>query len=174
MSAFRTCRVRIRCRLDLDRHQSRASSPSQPSRASRRQVDSCPPDSPCRRAVAEISPGLAKLSATIRRFSSKVHRRRAPVNMTSMRDTFGIVVNHLIARRPWPEGDNHDASFFLEHCERDTIGAGGRAAVTQAGQVSSSRPRREPAEPSFDTGGPGSSRQCCIELGRKASRTRRR
>jgi hypothetical protein len=68
------------------------SSPSRPSCASRRQVNSWPPDSPCRRAVAETSPRPPKLSATIRRFSSNVHRRRAPVDMTSMRDTFDIVV----------------------------------------------------------------------------------
>jgi hypothetical protein len=68
------------------------SSPSRPSRASRRQVNSWQPESPCRRAVAETSPHPPKLSATIRRFSSKLQRRRAPVEMTSMRDTFDIVV----------------------------------------------------------------------------------
>ena len=58
----------------------------------RRHVNNCDGDSPYRRAVAETRRGPSKLSATIRRFSSSVQRRRAPVAITSSRETFGIGV----------------------------------------------------------------------------------
>ncbi len=58
----------------------------------RRHVNNCDADSPYRRAVAETRRDPSKLSATIRRFFSSVQRRRAPVAITSSRETFGIGV----------------------------------------------------------------------------------
>src|SRR5262249_29231008 len=55
-----------------------------------------PTDNPYLRAVADTSRGALALSATIRRFSSGVQRRRAPVWITSSRDTFDIVVCSVI------------------------------------------------------------------------------
>ena len=85
-----------------------------PVRAKRRHAKSWLADSPCRRAVAETSRGALKLSATILCFSSSVQRRRAPVEITSSRETLGIGVWSVIrlclhlpthsARRPPPEG----------------------------------------------------------------------
>ncbi|GJD98777.1 hypothetical protein GMJLKIPL_0688 [Methylobacterium isbiliense] len=51
----------------------------------RRQVKSCARETPCRRAVAEISRGPARLSRTIRTFSSSDQRRRRPVSTISSR-----------------------------------------------------------------------------------------
>src|SRR5262249_42780255 len=73
-----------------------ASAPRRPSRTSRRQVNNWPTDNPYLRAVADTSRGALALSATIRRFSSGVQRRRAPVWITSSRDTFDIVVCSVI------------------------------------------------------------------------------
>src|SRR5215467_3051393 len=73
-----------------------ASAPRRPSRTSRRQVNNWPADNPYFRAVADASRGALALSATIRRFSSGVQRRRAPVWITSSRDTFDIVVCSVI------------------------------------------------------------------------------
>src|SRR5262245_34107761 len=73
-----------------------ASAPRRPSRTSRRQVNNWPADNPYLRAVADTSRGALALSATIRRFSSGVQRRRAPVWITSSRDTFDIVVCSVI------------------------------------------------------------------------------
>jgi hypothetical protein len=58
----------------------------------RRHVNNCDADKPYRRAVAEIRRGPSKLSATIRAFSSSVQRRRAPLEITSSREIFGIGV----------------------------------------------------------------------------------
>ena len=69
-----------------------SSAASLPSRASRRHVNNWLGDKPFRRAVADVIRGPLKLSATIRCFSSSVQRRRAPVVITSRRDTFGIGV----------------------------------------------------------------------------------
>src|SRR6516165_3954808 len=90
-----------------------ASAPRRPSRTSRRQVNNWPADNPYLRAVADTRRGALALSATIRRFSSGVQRRRAPVWITSSRDTFDIIVcsvirlclraSSLSARRPSPE-----------------------------------------------------------------------
>jgi hypothetical protein len=49
-------------------------------------------NNPYRRAVTETCRGPLSLSATIRRFSSIDQRRRAPVWITSSRDTFDIGV----------------------------------------------------------------------------------
>src|SRR5262249_50971831 len=73
-----------------------ASAPRRPSRTSRRQVNNWPADNPYLRAVADTSRGALALSATIRRFSSGVQRRRAPVWIPSSRDTFDIVVCSVI------------------------------------------------------------------------------
>ena len=73
-----------------------ASAPRRPSRTSRRQVNNWPADNPYLRAVADTRRGALALSATIRRFSSGVQRRRAPVWITSSRDTFDIVVCSVI------------------------------------------------------------------------------
>ena len=73
-----------------------ASAPRRPSRTSRRQVNNWPADNPYLRAVADTRRGALALSATIRRFSSGVQRRRAPVSITSSRDTFDIVVCSVI------------------------------------------------------------------------------
>jgi len=62
------------------------------SRACRRQANSWLVESPCRRAVADTTRGALKLSATIRYFFSSVHRRRAPVSITSSVETFDIGV----------------------------------------------------------------------------------
>jgi hypothetical protein len=51
----------------------------------RRQVRSCARDTPCRRAVADTKRGPARLSSTIRTFSSSDHRRRRPVSTISRR-----------------------------------------------------------------------------------------
>jgi hypothetical protein len=59
-------------------------------------VNNWPADNPYLRAVADTSRGALALSATIRRFSSGVQRRRAPVWITSSRDTFDIVVCSVI------------------------------------------------------------------------------
>ena len=90
-----------------------ASAPRRPSRTSRRQLNNWPADNPYLRAVADTRRGALALSATIRRFSSGVQRRRAPVWITSSRDTFDIIVcsvirlclraSSLSARRPSPE-----------------------------------------------------------------------
>jgi transposase InsO family protein len=61
-------------------------------REGRCHVNNCDGDNPYRRAVAETRRGPSKLSATIRRFSSSVQRRRAPVAITSSRETVGIGV----------------------------------------------------------------------------------
>jgi len=63
-----------------------------PSRACRRQANNWLVDSPWRRAVADTTRGALKLSATIRCFSSSVHRRRDPVSITSSVETFDIGV----------------------------------------------------------------------------------
>jgi hypothetical protein len=55
-------------------------------------VNNCGGDNPYCRAAAETRRGSSKLSATIRRFSSSVQRRRAPVAITSRRETYGIGV----------------------------------------------------------------------------------
>src|SRR5262245_25521183 len=69
-----------------------STSTRRPSRARRRHVNSWLADSPFRRAVADTCRRPSWLSLTIRRFSSNVQRRRAPVSITSSRDTFDIVV----------------------------------------------------------------------------------
>jgi len=56
----------------------------------RRRVNRGDGDNPYRRAVAETHRGSLKLSAMIRRFSSSVRRRRAPVAIPARRGTFGI------------------------------------------------------------------------------------
>src|SRR3954451_14777372 len=69
-----------------------ASAVSRPSLSNRRQVNSWLGVKPCRRAVADTIRGARSLSATIRRFSARVHRRRAPVVITSNRETDDIGV----------------------------------------------------------------------------------
>jgi hypothetical protein len=73
-----------------------ASSPSKsrPSRASRHHVNNWLTDRLYRRAVAETCRRPAWLSATIRCFSANVQRRRAPVEITSRRETFELVPLH--------------------------------------------------------------------------------
>ena len=75
-----------------------ASSPSKsrPSRASRHHVNNWLTDRLYRRAVAETCRRPAWLSATIRCFSANVQRRRAPVEITSRRETFELGVWSVI------------------------------------------------------------------------------
>ena len=73
-----------------------SASTRRPSRASRRQLNSWLADRPFRRAVADTSRRPSWLSATIRCFSPNVQRRRAPVEITSSRETFGIGVWSVI------------------------------------------------------------------------------
>ncbi len=65
---------------------------SWPERARRRQLNNWLVESPCRRAVADTNRRPLKLSATIRCFSSNVHRRRDPVSITSSVETCDIGV----------------------------------------------------------------------------------
>src|SRR3982751_5716826 len=62
----------------------------------RRQVNNWLGVKPCRRAVADTIRGARSLSATIRRFSARVHRRRDPVAITSSRETDDIGVGSVI------------------------------------------------------------------------------
>src|SRR3954468_3087363 len=64
--------------------------------SNRRQVNNWLGVKPCRRAVADTIRGARSLSATIRRFSARVHRRRAPVVITSSRETDDIGVGSVI------------------------------------------------------------------------------
>jgi hypothetical protein len=75
-----------------------ASSPSKsrPSRATRHHVNNWLTDKLYRRAVAETCRRPAWLSATIRCFSANVQRRRAPVEITSRRETFELGVWSVI------------------------------------------------------------------------------
>src|SRR5262245_6890891 len=73
-----------------------STSTRRPSRARRRHVNSWLADSPFRRAVADTCRRPSWLSLTIRRFSSNVQRRRAPVPITSSRHTFDIVVRSIL------------------------------------------------------------------------------
>ena len=93
-----------------------ASSPasSRPSRARRRHANNWLADKPWHRAVVDTCRRPSWLSATIRRFSTSVQRRRRPTWITSSRDTLRIVVWSVIrlclhsptsaTRRPSPEG----------------------------------------------------------------------
>src|SRR3954454_13277335 len=64
--------------------------------SNRRQVNKWLGVKPCRRVVADTIRGARSLSATIRRFSARVHRRRAPVVITSSRETDDIGVGSVI------------------------------------------------------------------------------
>src|SRR3954449_8783444 len=64
--------------------------------SNRRQVNNWLGVKPCRRAVADTIRGARSLSATIRRFSARVHRRRDPVAITSSRETDDIGVCSVI------------------------------------------------------------------------------
>src|SRR3954469_3339845 len=71
-------------------------SPSCPSRYALRQANSSWLEIPCRRAVADASPGPEKLSSTIRSFSAADHRRRRPVSTISRRSIWRVSVRSSI------------------------------------------------------------------------------
>jgi hypothetical protein len=86
-----------------------SSSKRRPSRSSRSHVNNWLADSPCRRAVAETCRRPIWLSAIIRRFSATIQRRRAPVDITSMRETFDIGVWSVIRLCLHPHAPSHKA-----------------------------------------------------------------
>ena len=77
-------RIRANCHTQAER----MGLPVFASTYSRHHVNNWLADSPYRRAVAETCRRLAWLSATIRCFSADAQRRRAPVEITSRRETF--------------------------------------------------------------------------------------
>lgn len=95
---WRTTRDRNRRRRDLNGNKHRRGIPlNLPSRANRRHVNNWLVDSPLRPAVTDTRRGPPYLSVTIRRFSSNIQRRQAPVETTLSRETFGIGIGQSYA-----------------------------------------------------------------------------
>src|SRR5271169_4303826 len=82
--------TRRRRATDQYRRRCRGLVASRPLRASRHHVNNWLTDRLYRRAVAETCRRPPWLSATIRCFSANVQRRRAPVEITSRRETFEL------------------------------------------------------------------------------------
>ena len=95
-------------------------SPSCPSRYALRQANSSWLEIPCRRAVADASPGPEKLSSTIRSFSAADHRRRRPVSTISRRLMWRVSVRSSIPTISYRPANSTRRPRSDEYAEADT------------------------------------------------------